>query len=75
MEDGDPSHGHRSTDNKPANKRREFLIQLHSHPAQSPDLNPIEGVWLLLQERLKQRKGHALHGYDYWQLRKAIEDA
>ena len=75
MEDSDPSHGHRSTSNYPADKRRELLIQLHEHPPQSPDLNPIEGVWLLLEERLKQREGQALHGYDYWRLRKAVEDA
>ena len=75
MEDSDPSHGHRSYNNKPASLRYKKKIQLHPHPAQSPDLNPIEGIWLLLQERLKQREGEALHRYGYWELRKALEDA
>jgi len=73
MEDGDPSHGHRSISNLPAQQRKEQFVQLHDHPPQSPDLNPIEGVWLLLNELLRQQHGQDLHKMTYWQLRKAVE--
>jgi hypothetical protein len=75
MEDGGPSYGHRSEDNLPTNMRYHARIQLHEHPLQSPDLNPIEGIWLLLQERLKQMYGVAIHSMTYWALRRAIEAA
>ena len=48
---------------------------MHEHPPQSPDLNPIEAVWLLLNERLKQLYSHQLHEMDYWRLRAATEEA
>ncbi|KXL44531.1 MAG: hypothetical protein FE78DRAFT_71662, partial [Acidomyces sp. 'richmondensis'] len=73
MEDGDPSHGHRSEGNMPPEARRKALIQLHDHPLQSPELNPIEGIWLLLNERLKQVYSNRIHHMGYWQLRKAVE--
>jgi hypothetical protein len=73
MEDGDPSHGHKSVNNLPAAARRTALIQLHDHPAQSPDLNPIEACWLILKEKLKQLYNEELHQMNYWRLRKAIE--
>lgn len=44
VEDGDPSHRHRSEANLPANLRRSRFVQMHWHTAQSPDLNLIEGV-------------------------------
>jgi hypothetical protein len=28
------------------------------HPAQSPDLNPIEGIWNIIKQRLRQRIFH-----------------
>lgn len=73
MEDGDPSHGHRSGDNEPDLLRKRHWIQLFEHPAQSPDLNPIEGIWLLLEERLKQRYNEQLHSMDFNQLKAAIQ--
>jgi len=73
MEDGDPSHGHRSASNPPATARRKAQIQLHDHPPQSPDLNPIEGLWLLLNERLKQVYGERIHEMGYHELRHALE--
>ena len=75
MEDGDPSHGHRSNDNLAHLARVKARIQLHDHPAQSPDLNPIEGVWLLLNERLKQLYKDQIASMDYWELKEAIKAA
>lgn len=73
MEDGDPSHGHQSVSNLPAEARRKALVALHDHPAQSPDLNPIEACWLLLKEKLKQLYDETLHQMNYWQLKEAIK--
>lgn len=43
LEARDPSHGHITTDNLPYWILQHLLIQLHEHPAQSPDLNAIQG--------------------------------
>ncbi|KAF1991723.1 hypothetical protein K402DRAFT_346650, partial [Aulographum hederae CBS 113979] len=42
QEDGDPSHGNRSYKNAPSRLKRDSDLQILIHPAQSPDLNPIE---------------------------------
>ena len=75
MEDGDPSHGHRSDENMAHLARVKARIQLHDHPPQSPDLNPIEGVWLLLNERLKQIYNNEIASMDYFALKEAIKAA
>ena len=57
QEDNDPSHGLRSGPYGAANKlRKANWIATLKHPAQSPDLSPIEGLWAILKQRIRRRK-------------------
>jgi hypothetical protein len=56
IEDGDPSHGMRTTNNRAARMKKDADIINHWHPAQSPDLNPIEAVWNIMKQRLRGRR-------------------
>ena len=61
QEDGDPSHGTvGNSDNKAKSLRKANWIETYLHPAKSPDLNPIEGIWLRLKTAVRRR------WKDYW---------
>ena len=55
MEDNDPSHGTRNPNSLPAVYKHDRGIRTLSHPANSPDLNPIESMWNIIKSRVKQR--------------------
>jgi hypothetical protein len=54
QEDGDPSHGMRKDGLARQLKVVNWVINI-KHPAQSPDLNPIEGIWNIIKQRLRRR--------------------
>jgi len=54
QEDGDPSHGKRKNGLAQA-LRDEANIQSFFHPAQSPDLSPIEACWNIVKQRIRKR--------------------
>ena len=64
QEDNDQSHGHRPPQRQAKSLaqtiRDETGIRLFTHPPQSPDLNPIEGCWYILKERMRKRQWDTL---------------
>lgn len=55
QEDNDGSHGTRLKNNVARQIKERAGIRCLKHPAQSPDLNPIEGIWNAFKQRLRQR--------------------
>lgn len=60
QEDNDPSHGTRSVNNVARWLKNSNWVATITHPAQSPDLNPIEAIWNILKQRIRQREWHSL---------------
>lgn len=54
QEDGDPSHGMKKEGLARQLKRASGVTNIR-HPAQSPDLNPIEACWNIVKNRLRRR--------------------
>ena len=64
QEDNDPSHGTRSNKRKALNPAQRFKndneIETLSHPARSPDLNPIEACWGILFTRVRKHTWNSI---------------
>jgi transposase len=69
QEDNDPSHGTKSELNVAKQLKDSNWISILVHPAQSPDLNPIEAIWGILKQRVRRRKWDNLD-----QLKEILQD-
>jgi hypothetical protein len=63
QEDHDPSHGTRSKDNVAAQAKRASDLQILLHCAQSPNLNPIEGIWNIIKGTIRGRIFHTVEEF------------
>jgi hypothetical protein len=68
QEDGDPSHGMKK-DGLARQLKTDNWIENLTHPPVSPDLNPQEGVWNILKQRVRKRVWHGLE-----ELKEVIQD-
>lgn len=55
VEDNDPSHGTRNKESLPAKYKQHDKMRCLPHPANSPDLNPIEGILSIIKERVRRQ--------------------
>ncbi|KAF1817365.1 hypothetical protein P152DRAFT_478359 [Eremomyces bilateralis CBS 781.70] len=55
QEDNDRSHGTTQGKSLPRSLKDRCWIYRLKHPAQSPNLNPIEAIWGILKQRIKRR--------------------
>jgi len=75
VEDGSQVHGKKDTSRNQGlcNKARvECYIKSIDWPPSSPDLNPIENVWRVLKQLLRNRRPHG--GWSLQQLKEAVVD-
>jgi transposase len=56
QEDNYPSHGTRNKESQPYKLKSAAYLALLIHPAQSPDLNPIESIWQIIKQRWRGRR-------------------
>ena len=68
QEDGDPSYGIRKQGLAQHLKEANWIINL-IHPPQSPDLNPMEGIWCILKQRVRKRVFHSIE-----ELKEVLQD-
>lgn len=54
IEDNDPSHSTRNPNSLPATYRASYGIKTLSYLVNSADLNPIEGIWSVIKERVRR---------------------
>jgi hypothetical protein len=66
QEDNDPSHGTRSTYNVAYLYKLKNWLYTIVHLLQSPDLNPIEGIWNILKQRTKRRLYYLEDSEEQW---------
>lgn len=69
MQDGAPGHASGYTFDELVNRG----IQLIFRPPFSPDLNPIETVWIMMKDWIQDRYGEGRLSYD--RLRQAVKEA
>ena len=68
QEDNDPSHGTKKEGLAQQLKRSNWIDNI-IHPAQSPNLNPIEAIWNIIKQRVRYRIWNSLE-----ELKEALQE-
>ena len=63
MEDGNSAHGRKTSTNLAARWKEAHGIILLDWASNSPDLNPIEQIWRIMKQSLRQRL-HEIHSME-----------